>query len=138
MRLDKLLSELGKATRSEGGKLIRAGKVTVNGETIKKPDLKIDPEKDEVSLLGEILTYRKFTYIMLNKPEGYVSATDDENEKTVLDLIDEENRRKGLFPCGRLDKSTLGLVILTNDGDGSHRVLSPKHHVSKIYKFESK
>lgn len=138
MRLDKLLSELGKATRSEGGKLIRSGKVTVNGEVIKKPDFKIDPEKDEVSLLGEILTYRKFTYIMLNKPEGYVSATDDENEKTVLDLIDEENRRKGLFPCGRLDKSTLGLVILTNDGDGSHRVLSPKHHVSKIYKFESK
>ncbi len=138
MRLDKFLSELGKATRSEGGKLIRAGKVSVNGEVVKKPDFKIDPEKDEVFLLGEALTYKKFTYIMLNKPEGYVSATDDENEKTVLDLVDEENRRKGLFPCGRLDKSTLGLVILTNDGEGAHRVLSPKHHVSKVYKFESK
>ncbi|MBQ3040033.1 MAG: rRNA pseudouridine synthase [Clostridia bacterium] len=138
MRLDKLLSELGKATRSEGGKLIRSGKVTVNGEVIKKPDHKIDPLKDEVSLLGEVLTYKKFTYIMLNKPEGYVSATDDEREKTVLDLVSDEDRRKGLFPCGRLDKNTLGLVILTNDGDGAHKVLSPKHHVSKVYKFESK
>ena len=138
MRLDKLLSELGKATRSEGGKLIRSGKVTVNGEIIKKPDFKIDPENDEISFMGEILTYKKFTYIMLNKPEGYVSATDDENEKTVLDLVSDEDRRKGLFPCGRLDKNTLGLVILTNDGEGAHRLLSPKHHVSKIYKFESK
>ena len=137
MRLDKFLSELGKATRSEGGKLIRAGKVSVNGEVIKKPDFKIDPEKDTVCLLGEVLSYKKFTYIMLNKPEGYVSATDDENEKTVLDLVSDEDRRKGLFPCGRLDKNTLGLVILTNDGDGAHRVLSPKHHVSKVYKFEA-
>lgn len=138
MRLDKLLSELGKATRSEGGKLIRAGKVTVNGEIVKKPDFKIDPENDEVSLFGEVLTYKKFTYIMLNKPEGYVSATDDDKEKTVLDLVNDEDRRKGLFPCGRLDKNTLGLVILTNDGDGAHRLLSPKHHVEKVYKFESK
>ncbi len=138
MRLDKLLSELGKATRSEGGKLIRSGKVTVNGEIVKKPDFKIDPENDEVSLFGEVLTYKKFTYIMLNKPEGYVSATDDEKEKTVLDLVSDEDRRKGLFPCGRLDKNTLGLVILTNDGEGAHRLLSPKHHVEKVYKFESK
>lgn len=138
MRLDKFLSELGKATRSEGGKLIRSGKVSVNGEVIKKPDFKIDPENDKISLLGEVISYKKFTYIMLNKPEGYVSATDDENEKTVLDLVNDEDRRRGLFPCGRLDKNTLGLVILTNDGDGAHRVLSPKHHVSKVYKFESK
>ena len=73
---------------------------------------------------------------MLNKPDGYVSATDDEKEKTVLDLVNDEDRRKGLFPCGRLDKNTLGLVILTNDGDGAHRLLSPKHHVEKVYKFE--
>ncbi len=138
MRLDKLLSEMGKCSRSEGGKLIRSGKVTVNGEIIKKPDCKIDPEKDKITLSGVPLTYKKFTYIMLNKPDGYVSATDDENEKTVLDLVDPEDRRKGLFPCGRLDKNTLGLVILTNDGDGAHRLLSPRHHVSKIYKFESK
>ena len=138
MRLDKLLSEMGKATRSEAGKLIRAGKVTVNGVAVKKPDFKVDPEKDEIVFLGEALTYKKFTYIMLNKPEGYVSATEDESEKTVLDLVSDEDRRKGLFPCGRLDKNTLGLVILTNDGEGAHRLLSPKHHVSKVYKFESK
>ena len=138
MRLDKLLSELGKASRSEGGKLIRAGKVTVNGVAVKKPDFKVDPENDEIVFLGEPLTYKKFTYIMLNKPEGYVSATEDESEKTVLDLVSDEDRRKGLFPCGRLDKNTLGLVILTNDGEGAHRLLSPKHHVSKVYKFESK
>lgn len=138
MRLDKLLTEMGKATRSEGGKLIRSGKATVNGVVQKSPDFKIDPKKDTVTLLGEVLTYKKYTYIMLNKPEGYVSATDDEREKTVLDLVSDEDRRKGLFPCGRLDKNTLGLVILTNDGDGAHRLLSPKHHVEKVYKFEIK
>ena len=138
VRLDKLLTEMGKCSRSEGGKLIRAGKVTVNGEVIKKPDFKIDPQKDTITLLGEAITYKQFTYIMLNKPDGYVSATEDESEKTVLDLVSDEDRKKGLFPCGRLDKSTLGLVILTNDGDGAHRLLSPKHHVSKVYKFEAK
>ena len=138
MRLDKFISMLGKATRSEAGKLIRAGKATVNGIAQKAPDYKIDPEKDTVTLLGEALTYKKYTYIMLNKPEGYVSATEDPNEKTVLDLVSPEDRRRGLFPCGRLDKNTLGLVILTNDGEGAHRVLSPKHHVSKVYKFVSR
>ena len=137
LRLDKFLSNMGKATRSESGKLVRAGKVLVNGVPAKKSDLQIDPDKDEVILNGIPVTYKKFTYIMLNKPEGYVSATDDPNEKTVLDLIDPEDRRKGLFPCGRLDKNTLGLVILTNDGENAHRLLSPKHHVSKVYRFES-
>lgn len=138
MRLDKFISMLGKATRSEAGKLIRAGKATVNGIVQKAPDYKIDPDNDLVTLLGEALTYKKYTYIMLNKPEGYVSATEDPNEKTVLDLVGVEDRRRGLFPCGRLDKNTLGLVILTNDGEGAHRVLSPKHHVSKVYKFISR
>ena len=137
MRLDKFLSNMGKATRSEGGKLVRAGKVLVNGVPAKKSDMQINPDKDEVLLNGVPVTYKKFTYIMLNKPEGYVSATDDPNEKTVLDLVDAEDRRRGLFPCGRLDKNTLGLVILTNDGEGAHRLLSPKHHVSKVYKFEA-
>ena len=138
MRLDKFISMLGKATRSEAGKLIRAGKATVNGIVQKAPDYKIDPDNDLVTLLSEVLTYKKYTYIMLNKPEGYVSATEDPNEKTVLDLVSVEDRRRGLFPCGRLDKNTLGLVILTNDGEGAHRVLSPKHHVSKVYKFVSR
>jgi 16S rRNA pseudouridine516 synthase len=104
----------------------------------KSPDFKLDPEKDIITLLGEVLTYKKYTYIMLNKPEGYVSATEDPNEKTVLDLVNQEDRRKGLFPCGRLDKNTLGLVILTNDGEGAHRLLSPKHHVEKVYRFVSR
>ncbi len=129
---------MGKATRTESGKLARAGKLLVNGAIVKKADIHIDPEKDIVSLNGVTVNYKKYTYIMLNKPEGYVSATDDEREKTVLDLLPSEERRLGLFPCGRLDKNTLGLVILTNDGDSAHRCLSPKHHVDKIYKFECK
>ena len=137
MRLDKFLSNMGKATRSESGKLVRAGKVLINGVTAKKSDQQIDPNSDTVTLNGIPVSYKKFTYIMLNKPEGYVSATDDPQEKTVLDLVDPEDRRKGLFPCGRLDKNTLGLVILTNDGENAHRLLSPKHHVSKAYKFEA-
>ena len=137
MRLDKFLSNMGKATRSESGKLVRQGKVLVNGIPAKKSDMQINEGVDEIILNGIPVTYKKFTYIMLNKPQGYVSATDDPHEKTVLDLVDPEDKRKGLFPCGRLDKNTLGLVILTNDGEGAHRLLSPKHHVSKVYKFEA-
>ena len=137
MRLDKFLSNMGKATRSESGKLVRQGKVLINGIPAKKSDVQINPDVDVITLNGVNVQYKKFTYIMLNKPEGYVSATDDPNEKTVLDLVDPEDRRKGLFPCGRLDKNTLGLVILTNDGENAHRLLSPKHHVSKVYKFEA-
>lgn len=138
MRIDKFLSEMGRATRTESAKLARQGKILVNGIPAKKSDIHIDPEKDTVTLCGTVVSYKKFTYIMLNKPEGYVSATEDGNEKTVLDLLDDEQRRKNLFPCGRLDKNTLGLVILTNDGESAHRLLSPKHHVSKTYKFKSK
>ena len=137
LRLDKFLSNMGKATRSESGKLVRQGKVLVNGIPAKKSDMQINEGVDEIILNGIPVTYKKFTYIMLNKPQGYVSATDDPHEKTVLDLVDPEDKRKGLFPCGRLDKNTLGLVILTNDGEGAHRLLSPKHHVSKVYKFEA-
>ena len=137
MRLDKFLSNMGKATRSECSRFARAGKISVNGVTVKKCDIHIDPERDTIVFCGVPVTYKKFTYIMLNKPQGYVSATDDEREKTVLDLLPEEERRLGLFPCGRLDKNTLGLVILTNDGESAHRLLSPKHHVSKVYAFES-
>ena len=137
MRLDKFLSNMGKASRSESGKLVRAGKVLINGMPAKKSDQQVNPDTDTVTLNGIPVTYKKFTYIMLNKPEGYVSATDDPKEKTVLDLVDPEDRRRGLFPCGRLDKNTLGLVILTNDGENAHRLLSPKHHVSKVYKFTS-
>ena len=137
MRLDKFLSSMGKATRSEATRLVRMGKILVNEIPAKKSDMQIDPERDIILLNGQRVVYKEFTYIMLNKPEGYVSATDDPKEKTVLDLIDPEDKRKSLFPCGRLDKNTLGLVILTNDGDNAHRLLSPKHHVSKVYFFKS-
>ncbi len=138
MRIDKLLSEMGKASRSESAKLARQGKILVNGTPIKRSDVHINPEKDEIVLCGAPIVYKKFTYIMLNKPDGYVSATDDARERTVLELLNDEERRKNLFPCGRLDKNTLGLVILTNDGESAHRLLSPKHHAEKVYKFKSK
>lgn len=138
MRLDKFLSNMGKASRSECSRLAKAGKISVNGAVVKRCDIHIDESKDTVVFCGTTVAYRKFVYIMLNKPQGYVSATDDDKELTVLDLLPDEERRLGLFPCGRLDKNTLGLVILTNDGDSAHRLLSPKHHVSKVYAFESK
>ena len=138
MRVDKFLSEMGKASRTESAKLAKSGKITVNGVPVKKCDMHIDPERDTVALNGQPVTYKKFTYIMMNKPEGYVSTTEDGRDKTVLDLLNDEERKRELFPCGRLDKNTLGLIILTNDGDSAHRLLSPKHHVSKVYRFRAK
>lgn len=138
MRVDKFLSEMGKASRTESAKLAKSGKITVNGVIIKKADIHVDPYKDEVKLLGQVVSYKKYTYIMMNKPEGYVSATEDGREQTVLDLLNDEERKKDLFPCGRLDKNTLGLIILTNDGESAHKLLSPKKHVSKSYRFMSK
>lgn len=138
MRIDKLLSEMGKASRTESAKLARQGKILVNGAAVKRADVHINPDKDVITLCGSEISYKKFTYIMLNKPQGYVSATEDTREQTVLDLLNDEERRKNLFPCGRLDKNTLGLVILTNDGESAHRLLSPKHHVSKVYRFQTK
>ncbi|MBQ7788463.1 MAG: rRNA pseudouridine synthase [Clostridia bacterium] len=136
MRLDKFLASMGKGSRSEISKLIRSGKALVNGVLVKAPDTKINPDTDVITLNSQIVKYKKYVYIMLNKPDGVVSATNDPNEKTVVDLVDTEDKLRGLFPCGRLDKNTLGLIILTNDGDTSHRLLSPKHHVSKVYKFK--
>ncbi len=137
MRLDKFLTSTGSVTRSEANKLCRAGKVTVNGKTEKDSSVKIDPENDSVSLLGKTVEYRKYTYIMMNKPEGVVSATED-GDTTVVDLLPPELQRIGLFPCGRLDKNTHGFVLLTNHGELSHFLLSPKHHVKKEYYLESK
>ena len=138
MRIDKLLSQMGKATRKESALLARTGKICVNGTPIKKADVHINPDTDIITVCGERVIYKEFTYIMLNKPEGYVSATEDGRELTVLELLPEEERRKNLFPCGRLDKNTLGLMILTNDGDSAHKSLSPKHHFAKTYYFKAK
>ena len=131
MRIDKFLSETGTMTRKESGKAVRSGRLSVNGEIVKAPDRHIDPEKDVIALDGAVIGYKKFTYIIMNKPQGYVSATDDPKEKTVLDLLPEKEQRLGLFPCGRLDKNTTGLVVLTNDGVLAHKLLAPKTHVEK-------
>ena len=135
MRLDKYLVSTGKISRSDAGRAARGGKITVNGIVEKKADRHIDPDVDVVTLNGERIVYRRYTYILLNKPAGYVSATEDGRDPTVLTLLPEELQRIGLFPCGRLDKYTLGLMLLTNDGDLSHRLLSPRHHVEKRYAY---
>lgn len=137
MRLDKFFSQTGTLTRSQVQKQLKLGKVTVNGETIKKADYKVDPDKDEIRYNENKIVYRRFIYIMMNKPRGVVSATEDRDQKTVLDLFPEDLLKFDLFPCGRLDKDTTGLVVLTNDGISAHNALSPKKHVEKKYSFET-
>ena len=138
MRLDKFLSVTGTASRSDAKRAVRGGQVTVNGHGVKTSDTEVDPEIDVICYFGKRIAYRKYTYVMLNKPDGYVSATEDPKEKTVLDLLPEELRRLGLFPCGRLDKHTLGLMLLTDNGELAHRILAPKRHVTKEYYFRSR
>ena len=138
MRIDKFLSNMGIASRSESSRAARQGQILVNGVAVKKADTHIDPDADEIVFCGRVITYRKYTYILMNKPDGVVSATEDGRDKTVIDLLPEELRKLNLFPCGRLDKHTLGLVMLTDNGELAHRLLSPKHHVKKRYRFESK
>ncbi len=135
MRIDKFLSECKVATRSETAKAVRARQVLLDGVPVKRADTPVDPEKNVVTYCGEVVNYRRNTYVILNKPDGYVSATEDKNEKTVLDLLPPEVRKFDLFPCGRLDKNTLGLVLLTDNGPLAHFLLSPKHHVEKVYRF---
>lgn len=137
MRIDKFFSEMGLLSRTETRKAARSGAICVDGVPIKAADAHIDPDKNVITYLGRRVEYKKFTYIMLNKPEGYISATDDARERCVLELLGEREGRLGLFPCGRLDKNTLGLLILTNDGELCHRLLSPKYHVSKVYYFKA-
>ncbi len=137
MRLDKFFSQTGTLTRSQAQKQLKLGKVTVNGETIKKADYKVDPDKDEIRYNDDKIVYRRFVYIMMNKPRGVVSATEDRDQKTVLDLLPEDLLKFDLFPCGRLDKDTTGLIVLTNDGISAHNALSPKKHVEKKYSFET-
>ena len=132
LRLDKYLTEMGCGTRSQVKKEILKGSVSVNGEIAKKAERKVDTEKDEIIFKGEKIFYAGYEYFMLNKPAGVVSATEDKKERTVIDLI-KESKRKDLFPAGRLDKDTEGLLLITNDGQLAHRLLSPKKHVDKIY-----
>ena len=116
MRLDKFFSDMGVLSRSECKRAVRSGAVSVNGKTAQKSDMHVDPVQDEIIYKGERIGYERFTYIMLNKPKGYISATDDKRKKTVLDLLEPRLAARELFPCGRLDIDTTGLLILTNDG----------------------
>lgn len=138
MRLDKFLSITGTASRKDSARAVRAGAVTVNGVGASKADMNVDPDADKITFYGIPVVYRKNTYIMMNKPTGVVSATEDGREKTVIDLLPEDLRRLDLFPCGRLDKNTEGLMLLTDNGSLAHHLLSPKRHVSKKYRFTSK
>ena len=133
MRTDKYLADVTGLSRREAGEALRRGRVMVNGQIVFRPEEKLDERTALVLLDGEPLSYRRFTYILLYKPQGYVSSTDDPGGPTVLELL-PENLRKGLFPCGRLDKNTTGLLLLTDDGALTHRLLSPKSHVRKEYR----
>ena len=136
IRLDKFFSSQGILSRSEIKPLLKAGKITVNGVPETSPDRKIDTAWDRVELRGETIPYKPYIYLMLHKPRGVVSATEDRKNRTVLDLVPPELYRAGLFPAGRLDKDTTGFVLLTNDGDFAHEILSPKKHIEKTYEAE--
>lgn len=132
-RIDKILSNLGYGSRSEIKKYCKQGSVVVNGSDVSNPGTQVDTENDEILFNGEEVVYREYIYLMMNKPDGYISATTDKYDPTVLDLIDVSYLAFEPFPVGRLDKDTEGLLVLTNDGKLSHRVLSPKKHVPKTY-----
>lgn len=136
MRLDKFLANMGVGTRSEVKQLLKKNQVQVNGKNEKQSKSQINPEEDTVTVNGDLIRYVDKVYIMLNKPAGYISATEDNEHSTVLDLIDDF-QNLNIFPVGRLDKDTTGLILLTNDGQFNHDIMSPNKHVSKIYRVEA-
>lgn len=133
MRIDKMLANLGYGSRKEVKKLLKNGAVEVNQQKIKDAKQHVDPKKDVVTINGEIVEYKEFVYLLLNKPQGVISATEDSEHETVLDLLEMEDLVFSPFPVGRLDRDTEGLLLLTNDGQLAHRLLSPKKHVPKTY-----
>ena len=132
-RMDKLLASTGLWSRKEVKEMVRRGRVQVNGVAVAKAEDKADPERDEIRVDGQLVVCAPFVYIMMNKPDGLLSATTDKRQKTVVDLLPEHLRKRGLFPVGRLDKDTVGLLLLTDDGPLGHELLSPKKHVDKVY-----
>lgn len=132
IRLDKYISDAAQISRQDAKKYLSKGSVAVDGKVVKKGDVKVSDE-NSVTLNGKPLTYRQFVYIMLNKPKGVVSATEDKNDVTVLDLVKKDYPKRNLFPAGRLDKTSTGFVLLTDDGEFAHDILAPKKHVSKEY-----
>lgn len=135
MRLDKFLTEMGEGSRSQVKELIRKGRVLVNGQAVKQSETKLDPDQDQVQVDGRAISYVSKEYYLLNKPKGVVSATEDSLHPTVVGLLTHA-KRSDLFPVGRLDMDTEGLLLITNDGDLAHRLLSPKKHVDKTYYAE--
>lgn len=135
-RLDKVLSEAGVASRRELKNVIKAGRVTVNGQTVRTPEQKVDAAADTILVDGQPIARPGVVVLLLHKPAGYVTSTEDPRDPTVMELIPEPYRSMGLSPVGRLDKETEGLLLLTNDGDLLHRLISPKHRVPKIYEAE--
>ena len=133
MRLDKFLVACAVGSRTEVKNLLKAGRVTVNGKKEKSAKLQINEERDEIRFDGQVLEYEEFVYYMMNKPQGVISATEDTKHRTVLDLLDDYARAKEVFPVGRLDIDTHGLLLFTNDGQLAHALLSPKRHVDKTY-----
>ena len=133
IRLDRFISERGEFTRSRIKELAAKGQIRVNGAVAKKSDTKIDPDSDTVEVLGNRISAQRFRYVLLNKPAGYVSSTEEHDGPTVIELIPPEMRTKNMFPAGRLDKDSLGALLLTDDGELAHRMLSPRKHIPKIY-----
>ena len=134
MRADKFMSSLGYGSRKDVKKLLKKGVFTVNGEVVKDPKTHVHEYEDEFTVFGERAEYRKYIYLMMNKPAGVISATEDPEEETVIDLLEDEDMIFEPFPVGRLDKDTTGLLLLTNDGKWAHRLTSPKHHMDKVYR----
>lgn len=132
-RLDKVLASQNIGSRKEVGGFIRKGSVTVNGTVIKKADTKVNAELDEICVNGIALQFKRYLYLMMNKPAGVLSAARDSRQQTVLDLLPAVYQRRRLFPAGRLDRDTEGLLIITNDGDFAHKMLAPKSNISKVY-----
>ena len=132
-RIDKIISNQMNYTRTQARRLIKIGRVTVNGKAVNKFDFKADSETDNIVVDGEALSYNKFVYIMMNKPKGVISASKGNNYETVIDILPKDFKRKNLFPAGRLDKDTTGFMLITDDGDFAHDILAPKKHVPKTY-----
>lgn len=134
MRLDKFLVDCGVGSRTEVKKLLKQKQVTVNGRVETSPKQQIDEQADQIAVAGKVLEHETFVYYLLNKPQGVISATEDDQHRTVLDLLDDTARHKQVFPVGRLDIDTHGLMLLTNNGQLAHAMLSPKKHVDKVYR----
>ncbi len=132
-RLDKIISKSGKFTRSEIKRLARLGEITLDGETVKDVSVKVDTENCAITVSGAEIDTCEYVYIMLNKPQGVVSASEGRGDVTVVDILPEDMKRRNLFPAGRLDKDTTGFVLITDDGEFAHRILSPKNHIKKTY-----